>query len=439
MPRGPQSLATMLKAISLTACITGLMTASTLATTRNWTGANSANWSDPNNWSPAGTPANGDYLQFGFVSSSHNTMNNDIFGLDVAGLHFIANNFTLNGNTLLISGNIDGDRDHVTKQSFTVTINCDLSFPVGGGITAATGDGTLFQSTEEVDLNGHIQVVSGTLGLYAYSYATSSVGGSNGKIYVHNQIYGAGGVFPYATSDEGNVSIVQFDGGAANTFSGGMFLLTQGNGQVIFAKSSAVAAPTGVNVYLGQNANLVVNGTGNQFGSQSTISVTEDSTLNISGTNNSTTVGMLALTNSPQYPGSPTISSSVLLALNNGISADLGTNHGVPAINANLTLNNFLNINVNSQVQSLTINGNIGGNGFEKTGNGGLYLNGNSTFFGDMEITAGTVQPVTAHSFGQPTAPYGVEAQWRHPPDSGYQCAIGKPLCLEQQFPLHCD
>ena len=115
-------------------------------------------------------------------------MNNDIFGLDVAGLHFIANNFTLNGNTLLISGNIDGDPDHVTKQSFTVNINCDLSFPVGGGITAATGDGTLFQSTEEVDLNGHIQVVSGTLGLYAYSYATSSVGGSNGKIYVHNQI-----------------------------------------------------------------------------------------------------------------------------------------------------------------------------------------------------------------------------------------------------------
>ena len=228
---------------------------------------------------------------------------------------------------------------------------------------------------------------------------------------------------------------MQFDGGAANTFSGGMFLLTQGNGQVIFAKSSAVAAPTGVNVYLGQNANLVVNGTGNQFGSQSTISVTEDSTLNISGTNNSTAVGMLALTNSPQYPGSPTISSSVLLALNNGISADLGTTTIVlPAINANLTLNNFLNINVNSQVQSLTINGNIGGNGFEKTGNGGLYLNGNSTFFGDMEITAGTVQPVTAQSFGQPTAPYGVELNGGILQIQGIS-SVGEPVCLESAIP----
>src|ERR1017187_9866181 len=67
-----------------TACMTGLLAMPALATTRNWTGANSGNWSDPNNWSPGGTPADGDYLQFGMMPDAHRTMNNDIAGLEVA-------------------------------------------------------------------------------------------------------------------------------------------------------------------------------------------------------------------------------------------------------------------------------------------------------------------------------------------------------------------
>ena len=406
LPGGSQRLAATINAVFLTACLTGLMATSALATTRNWTGANSGNWSDPNNWSPAGTPANGDRLQFGFVSSSHNTMNNDIFGLDVAGLHFIANNFTLNGNTLLISGDIDGDQDHVTQNSFTVTINCDLSFPVGGDIFAATGDGTFFQSTEEVDLNGHIQVVSGTLGLIASSDAVSSVGGSNGKIYVHNQVYGPGSVAASASEYENNISLVQFDGNSDNTFAGSLGIFTQGAGEIILAKSSAVAAPAGVTVLLGQNANLVIGGTGNQIGDQSTVSVYGGGVLNVSG--NNVTVGTLAISNAPADLNPSQINSSVLIGLNVGISATTSTQFN-PTINGNLNLNNFLNFNVAGGPQPLVINGNIEGNGFEKTGSGALQLNGNSTFFGDMEISAGSVSPLTAGSFGQPVSPYGVE------------------------------
>ena len=50
-------------------------------TERNWTGANSANWSDPNNWSPIGVPQNGDELVFGYVDDSNKSMVNDLTGL----------------------------------------------------------------------------------------------------------------------------------------------------------------------------------------------------------------------------------------------------------------------------------------------------------------------------------------------------------------------
>src|SRR6059036_1255735 len=58
------------------------------ATYRDWTGAASANWSDPNNWSPTGTPQNGDALGFGSVSDSHRFVVNDLVNLTVWSLDF---------------------------------------------------------------------------------------------------------------------------------------------------------------------------------------------------------------------------------------------------------------------------------------------------------------------------------------------------------------
>ena len=51
----------------------------------------------------------------------------------------------------------------------------------------------------------------------------------------------------------------------------------------------------------------------------------------------------------------------------------------------------------------------ISGNGFQKLGSGLLKLYGANTFFGDAEITQGTVQPMTSQAFGQAGPNYGVE------------------------------
>ena len=71
-------------------------------TERNWTGADSANWSDPNNWSPIGVPQNGDELLFGYVDDSNRSMVNDLTGLGVLYLSFANNDYQIDGNSLTV-------------------------------------------------------------------------------------------------------------------------------------------------------------------------------------------------------------------------------------------------------------------------------------------------------------------------------------------------
>ena len=396
-----------------TACMAGMLAMPALATTRNWTGANSGNWSDPNNWSPGGTPADGDYLQFGMVSDAHRTMNNDIAGLEVANVVFIANDYTLNGYTLLLNGavdgGIDGDVGELTAHSYTVTINCALIFAGGGRITAHTGDGTFTQSTEQVFLNGPIAVDNGVLGFEATSEAVSSVGGGNGKIFATSQISGTGSVSAFASEVQNNVSFVEFMGSTGNTFAGGFYPFTQGKGQIILAKSAGVAVPNGLTVDVGQTANLVISGTGNQIGDHSTVAVIQGSTLNLSG--NNVTVGTLVLTNNPSETLAATLDTgSTTLGLNVGITVGANSDQVNPIIKGTINLNGFLQFNVSGiPSATLEIPATIEGNGFQKTGNGMLLLEGNNTFFGDCEITAGSVEPTTTTAFGQAGPTYGVE------------------------------
>src|SRR5690349_17347291 len=56
------------------------------AITRIWNGASNGYWSEPSNWSPVGTPQNGDDLVFNNAQRSN--MTNDIPGLSVRTLEF---------------------------------------------------------------------------------------------------------------------------------------------------------------------------------------------------------------------------------------------------------------------------------------------------------------------------------------------------------------
>lgn len=90
------------------------------AATDTWTGNTDANWSTPGNWVGGNAPVAGDSLSFG--SSSQTTPNND-FTADTAfyGLTFTADaeglGYTLDGNSVLLSGQAFGNNIGITNNS----------------------------------------------------------------------------------------------------------------------------------------------------------------------------------------------------------------------------------------------------------------------------------------------------------------------------------
>src|SRR5438132_4166718 len=70
------------------------------ATTRIWLGNDSALWSAPDNWTPFGTPQNGDSLTFASPGFSGNSINNDIPNLVIDTILFTQGGYSLNGNAL---------------------------------------------------------------------------------------------------------------------------------------------------------------------------------------------------------------------------------------------------------------------------------------------------------------------------------------------------
>src|ERR1035441_9290414 len=116
-----------------TACMTGLLAMPAFGTERTWTGAAGVNWSSPNNWSPVGTPQNGDDLEF-LGNDSNDSMINNISGLIVTSLTFKENNYQLTGNLLTItvpdplnSSAIFNEATGGTAKK--VTSSCRLHFP----------------------------------------------------------------------------------------------------------------------------------------------------------------------------------------------------------------------------------------------------------------------------------------------------------------------
>src|SRR4051812_24941584 len=76
-----------------------------LAASRTWTGAASANWSNPANWSPAGVPAAGESLVFP-SGAANKTMVNDVTSMSV-GVLTVYDGYRFGGNLLTLNGDID--------------------------------------------------------------------------------------------------------------------------------------------------------------------------------------------------------------------------------------------------------------------------------------------------------------------------------------------
>jgi len=390
------------RAALLLACV-ALAWAAPAATSRDWTGAHSANWSDPNNWSPAGIPTNGDLLTFGNVSDSNRSMVNDVANLVVYGLYFGNNSYVLDGNslTLTVLDNTESylGADRSSSPSETVDINCPLVFVVdpysGIAPSAQTGGapGRVTQSTLYLHLNGPI-TTEGNLLLQALSDNSLS-GGGNGQLYVSGVVSGKGDVTAYAGDDgSGDVSLVQFDGTPGNTFTGTLYVGTQGSAQINFNKSSGFVATNSIMMVPDLNEDILsanVNFAGpNQLADDTAIIVAAGGMLHLSG--NNVTVGSLVLTNYDNDAHASVLDlGSIEVGLNYGLT---GWNDNVsvtPVIKGKINLNGVVNCSLGGAAYaSLALPATLASlGGLSVNGSKALLLQASNAFTGPIIINSG--------------------------------------------------
>ena len=126
--------------LSLAFCL--LVSSPLFAITRTWTGAVSANWSDPANWSPAGVPGPSDTLVLGKNNSQNRDMINDLPAWTRIGPISMPNltSFSLSGNPMILTGTVSGEC--VAAWNVDLRMEADVTLP-----------GYVFNGT--IDLNGH--------------------------------------------------------------------------------------------------------------------------------------------------------------------------------------------------------------------------------------------------------------------------------------------
>lgn len=123
------------------------------AVTRRWTGATSANWSDPSNWSPAGVPAAADRLEF--PPESRHVMTNDLQAGSAFGpMAFYSGSYSISGSAMTLVADVQ------FEPAVTVTWNTDLTI----GASLRIGD-PAYPSSAGSTFNGVLDVNGRTLTL----------------------------------------------------------------------------------------------------------------------------------------------------------------------------------------------------------------------------------------------------------------------------------
>jgi hypothetical protein len=123
------------------------------AITRSWSGAASASWSDPLNWSPAGIPAAVDSLIFP-AGAPHLAMTNDLPAGTTVGAMTFNDNYTLSGNALTLNGDLSFLRDANGVAIVEITFNTDFKLA-----TAVTFGSAKNNYNGAIDVNGQTLTV----------------------------------------------------------------------------------------------------------------------------------------------------------------------------------------------------------------------------------------------------------------------------------------
>jgi fibronectin-binding autotransporter adhesin len=112
---------------------------------KQWTGAASAFWSNPANWSPASVPAAGEALVFP-AGVSRTDMQNDLLAGTQVGTMDFRQSYSLSGNALTLLGDLEFD------QSGHPNFVCNVPLTLGGSSRFGAANTSTFNGA--IDVNG---------------------------------------------------------------------------------------------------------------------------------------------------------------------------------------------------------------------------------------------------------------------------------------------
>jgi fibronectin-binding autotransporter adhesin len=346
-----------------------------LAVNRNWVGGASTNtWSQAANWSPAGVPANGDYLTFG-TSSGVSTVN-DLVGLRLDRLS-VGHGDTLSGNSIVLSNGIlcTAEGLNVNRINLAIELAASQSFECGEGNLSLEG---------MVNLNGRVL----TLDPFDNPFLP---GGT--IIDVMGGITGTGTIIIEPSDGTGRVrfqSLVNIDGSVlvygeldlrrngAPTISGpldvyGLVNIVRGN--QFLASGAVVNVKSGGELFGYPNITNLIPRLILEGGSL--VTIIDDSGIN-PGLIWTTNLTVLATNTTAQIVG----------AGNFGFTNSTPvTISGGPAV----------------ATPELSISARISSGGFEKFGPGRMRLSGSNTFGGSVIVSEGIVEAASATALGNTT------------------------------------
>ncbi|HYG73721.1 MAG TPA: autotransporter-associated beta strand repeat-containing protein, partial [Planctomycetota bacterium] len=218
-----------------------LFVADASAATLTWNGNTNSNLNTATNWTPNGTPANGDTLVFPAGPANQN-LNNDIGANTDLILQFTGGAYTIAGNEMDMNGTwtVTGGGPHILN--FVVDSNGGNNFNIGAGLTLTIGTaGTINANNDNVTIlgGGTLTIADGTsmddgLDLFIDGGATVDLGGFSETVGTFTLINGTlsnGTLTAGAAYDlrAGTVNAVLAGGVGVNKTTAGTVVLTNAN------------------------------------------------------------------------------------------------------------------------------------------------------------------------------------------------------------------
>jgi autotransporter-associated beta strand protein len=372
------------------------------AATRTWVGASNNLWSNPNNWSPTGTPQPGEELEFKGgcpVPFCFRDMNNDLPNLRLNRLFFESADYTLSGNPLIITDVIMVGRTGAEATKLSVTINCALT--LGGNVwfVANYGTGGIFDTDNlnHLHVNGPVNLNGFDLELRT-GYADGNgelLGDHASRIYLDGVVSGAGDIIVVVDRS----SRIEIGGSSGNTFNGTLRCsgLLGWNGPLVLKKQSGVAIPSARFEIWG---GLVRLDRPNQIIDAATV-VLNEGKLDLQ--DHDETFQNLELVGGDGWNHEPTLLDTGTGALTLlGTLTSRSTSEGVPIMRGRLALTGSHTFDISgTQFYGLDLQAAISGaTDIIKSGTGSLILSGNSTYTGWLFVDVGSVEPRSANAFG---------------------------------------